>query len=1322
MKEDQERTPLRTILTNFLNHIENLESQRSPEDSYESEFQELKLFSETIKGCKQYSCSEGEKEVNRKKNRYKDILPFDISRVILNEYAGIPGSDYINANYIKGASGSPAYIASQGPLPHTVNDFWRMVVQCEVQVIVMACNEEEAGKHKCENYWVDGEGEEKQFGMVTIRLIKASTVCPDFSVRTMRLKYTTAQSNVEERTVCQFHYSAWPDHGVPPLVKPLLDMVRLVRDTQASETLPVLVHCSAGCGRTGTICAIDYVWGLLRAGKLTKDFSLLSLVREMRKQRIAMVQTKEQYVLVHQAVRELFREQLRMIDSHPYENIDCNGHPLIKYPSPEPTYESVMNYQPNNITEEKQDEKEKEMVAPPIPQKKRFHTLSTKQEKEVENLSERQRLVEQAESSSESIASSSTSGTSAGHRPRIAKLKSLFERNSNARDNRQVARSHSLGAVRNSRPVPPPSQLGVTLDNNQKEHTVVKDVALPIPCRGILRVPQLNDQRPALPVKRSKSLRVLGTGDRYKLSIPASSVLSCDIDSNPKTAAEKARRLSLESNVDEMRDSDRKLGTDEGTRQLIDKQDNHVVGMDSVVAGLGVRERRNSFRQAVNRGTNTSAVFGHKDYESVWGTSYKKPALLRSYTSVDIRTSYSQSMRHAVGLEEFKVDDKFKATPNKPIIKPKPPVFAIKTQGKVSDTLGNKVVQHGMKSNEFQNPLAIQVKPFNSNNPVNTRSHTRGERHLDIKRNEGKVNLLTSQHSREDMFKQNEQVHANRLEYTNLDRSTGMRQQNQVPNLSIPAKQRVLQNVPSSYPKPISSSSSKVVTSSKKTQSDDTGVNKYSSVEPRKTDICTGIREGPMVKTYGGSRANPQFQTPKLNMPYQPQQEIANRRKQEFSQNSRQGILEQRADSSSSNSNNKLCTHTGHEVRSVQNDRSVQPRSNPINPFIEMRSNPLSPAQSSSNRTVVYDSRINRQEQMRNYGLRPKAPPPPPAYSEHNRSNYKLNTSVQAVFNSRMAPTNVSQEQEQRYRQSNLRDHRDGSKVFSESRMDHECRQTAEVKPLHHDVRQSAVPVDRANSQVYYESHHPTKYCHSKLYAKSYELKSSPDTRQHTQPHTEDHRSSQYSKPNTSLEEPAQKVERTPQLKSGFAEEPHSSSALQSSGRPNMSNSDAELAPYGVKLRRGSRDDLALCSNMSTPSRVKRHASVVLLRHSLIENGTPTSSDSSHQPTLPLTVWTHNSQANGEPTSTPSSQSSQLAKKKAEDPWSGAVGVDLDQVAASISQKDGNSTKLMRAALEALHLRKGTTPQAFDASAEPKSSVVSPPVSQQPFRRQQQYL
>ena len=242
----------------------------------------------------------------------------------------MPGSDYINGNYIKGATGSNAYIACQGPLPHTVNDFWRMVVETEVQVIVMACNEQEAGKHKCERYWSEEHEVECQYGKYFVRLLKSREICPDFLVRTMRLRWTNEDQDKteEERTVCQFHYSAWPDHGIPTQVKPLLEMVRLIRDCQASETLPVLIHCSAGCGRTGTICAIDFIWGLLRTGKLSSDFSLYNLVRDMRKQRTAMVQTVEQYVLVHRAVKELFLEQMRVIDSHPYENIDDDGHPL----------------------------------------------------------------------------------------------------------------------------------------------------------------------------------------------------------------------------------------------------------------------------------------------------------------------------------------------------------------------------------------------------------------------------------------------------------------------------------------------------------------------------------------------------------------------------------------------------------------------------------------------------------------------------------------------------------------------------------------------------------------------------------------------------------------------------------------------------------------------------------------------------------------------------------------------------------------------------------------------------------------------------------
>lgn len=340
-----ERAPLRTVLQNFLNHVETLEKRKNGgDDQYDKEFQELKLLSESLKGLSMYSCKEGEKEVNRRKNRYKDILPFDCTRVILSEIAGIPGSDYVNANYIRGASGSQAYIASQGPLVHTVTDFWRMVVECDVQVIIMACNEEESGKHKCECYWAESDKETRSYGPYTVKLLKSRRMCNDFNLRTMELIYVNATGETITRTVVQFHYWAWPDHGVPALVRPLLDMVRLIRDCQASETLPLLIHCSAGCGRTGTICAIDYVWGLLRAGKLMENFSLFELISDMRRQRVAMVQTKDQYILVHRALRELFIEQLKMIDAHPYENLDVNGHPLICPPQEiriDPSYETI---------------------------------------------------------------------------------------------------------------------------------------------------------------------------------------------------------------------------------------------------------------------------------------------------------------------------------------------------------------------------------------------------------------------------------------------------------------------------------------------------------------------------------------------------------------------------------------------------------------------------------------------------------------------------------------------------------------------------------------------------------------------------------------------------------------------------------------------------------------------------------------------------------------------------------------------------------------------------------------------------------------------
>lgn len=157
----------------------------------------------------------------------------------------------------------------------------------------------------------------------SVEHVKWRQVCPDFLVRTFKVS-----ADNEERTICQFHYTTWPDHGVPSSVQPILELVRLMRDVQSSESRPILVHCSAGCGRTGTLCSIDYVWALLRTGKLRDDFSLFDIISDMRRQRIAMVQTVEQYMLCYKAVATLFEQHLKLIDSHTYENVDDDGEPL----------------------------------------------------------------------------------------------------------------------------------------------------------------------------------------------------------------------------------------------------------------------------------------------------------------------------------------------------------------------------------------------------------------------------------------------------------------------------------------------------------------------------------------------------------------------------------------------------------------------------------------------------------------------------------------------------------------------------------------------------------------------------------------------------------------------------------------------------------------------------------------------------------------------------------------------------------------------------------------------------------------------------------
>uniref|UniRef100_H3A9A1 protein-tyrosine-phosphatase n=1 Tax=Latimeria chalumnae TaxID=7897 RepID=H3A9A1_LATCH len=277
--------------------------------------QRLRRLSTKYRTEKIYPTNFGEKEENVKKNRYKDILPFDHSRVKLTLKLSSQDTDYINANFIKGVRDPRAYIATQGPLANTVIDFWRMIWEYNVVVIVMACREFEMGRKKCERYCSPYGEEPMSFGPFHISC-EAEQARTDYFIRTLLVEFQN-----ETHRIYQFHYVNWPDHDVPSSFDSILDMISLMREYQEHEDVPICVHCSAGCGRTGAICAIDYTWNLLKAGKIPEDFNVYNLIQEMRTQRHSAVQTKEQYELVHRAIAQLFGKQVQLYEKDESWNI-----------------------------------------------------------------------------------------------------------------------------------------------------------------------------------------------------------------------------------------------------------------------------------------------------------------------------------------------------------------------------------------------------------------------------------------------------------------------------------------------------------------------------------------------------------------------------------------------------------------------------------------------------------------------------------------------------------------------------------------------------------------------------------------------------------------------------------------------------------------------------------------------------------------------------------------------------------------------------------------------------------------------------------------
>nr|XP_033809752.1 receptor-type tyrosine-protein phosphatase S isoform X14 [Geotrypetes seraphini] len=251
---------------------------------------------ESIDPGQQFTWEHSNLEVNKPKNRYANVIAYDHSRVILLPIEGIVGSDYINANYIDGYRKQNAYIATQGALPETFGDFWRMVWEQRSATIVMMTKLEEKSRIKCDQYW-PSRGTDT-YGMIQVTLLDTIELAT-FCVRTFSLHKQNGSS--EKREVRQFQFTAWPDHGVPEYPTPFLAFLRRVKTCNPPDAGPIVVHCSAGVGRTGCFIVID---AMLERIKHEKTVDIYGHVTLMRSQRNYMVQTEDQYSFIHDALLE----------------------------------------------------------------------------------------------------------------------------------------------------------------------------------------------------------------------------------------------------------------------------------------------------------------------------------------------------------------------------------------------------------------------------------------------------------------------------------------------------------------------------------------------------------------------------------------------------------------------------------------------------------------------------------------------------------------------------------------------------------------------------------------------------------------------------------------------------------------------------------------------------------------------------------------------------------------------------------------------------------------------------------------------------------
>lgn len=292
LHSDLPGSPVPTPFTRrkFISHCQQLADNPG---KLSCEFQLLQTLSLDLQMPTNAACL----QANRKKNRYSDILPYDFSRVKLDVIDNDPNTDYINASFITGYSGEDEYIACQGPKEETTYDFWRMIDQYDVKIIIMLTQLFEKGKEKCHQYFPTIRE--------TFTYEKMSIRCTsELDYRTCTQRTLVLQKDEQKRSIMHLHFKDWPDHDVPEDFDPMINFCQIMRRHITANKGLVVIHCSAGIGRTGTLITIDM---LLQSMRENRKLDVFGTVYRLRRHRLNMVQRESQYAYIYNCVRQVLK-------------------------------------------------------------------------------------------------------------------------------------------------------------------------------------------------------------------------------------------------------------------------------------------------------------------------------------------------------------------------------------------------------------------------------------------------------------------------------------------------------------------------------------------------------------------------------------------------------------------------------------------------------------------------------------------------------------------------------------------------------------------------------------------------------------------------------------------------------------------------------------------------------------------------------------------------------------------------------------------------------------------------------------------------------